>query len=107
MTISAKNEVYSNRYEKYSAFDNAISNDDLKRNILIISEALVKVIYTFHEKNINFFIDNDALVNENFINQIKGFLSHNPRAPHLIQRDSPVSKEFHKLLSQNLNSNSN
>lgn len=68
MTISAKDEVYANRNEKYSVFDNAISNDDLKRNILIISEALVKVIYTFHEKNINFFIDNESLVNENFIN---------------------------------------
>lgn len=68
MTISAKDEVYSSRFEKYSVFDNAISNDDLKRNILIISEALVKVIYTFHEKNINFFIDNDSLINEHFIN---------------------------------------
>ena len=68
MTISAKDNVYTNRNEKYSVFDKAISNDDLKRNILIISEALVKVIYSFHEKNINFFIDNDSLINENFIN---------------------------------------
>lgn len=81
-----------------------MSNEDLRRNILILSEALVKVIYTFHEKNINFFIDNDSIVNESFLEQIKGFLSKNPRSPQHIQRDSPISKEFFKLLGQNVNS---
>jgi hypothetical protein len=42
-------------------------------------------------------------VSEAFLNQIKSFLSKNPRAPHLIQRDSPISKEFYKLLGQNVN----
>ena len=84
MTITAKDAVYNSRYQKYSVFDTALDNDDLRRNILIISEALVKVIYTFHEKNINFFIDNDSIVSENFLEQIKGFLSKNPRSPHLI-----------------------
>ncbi len=68
ITISAKSNIYNNRNEKYSVFDTAISNDDLSRNILVISEALVKVIYTFTEKKMNFFIDNEFLVSQNFIN---------------------------------------
>jgi len=52
----------------------------------------------------NFFIDNDAIVNLNFIEQIKNYLQKNPRAPHMIQRDSPISKEFFRLLGQNVNS---
>jgi hypothetical protein len=79
-------------------FDTAINNDDLKRNILILSEALVKIIYTFKDMNMNFFIDNDSIVSSSFIDQVKGFLSKNPRAPHMIQRDSPISKEFYRLL---------
>ena len=104
LTITAKDQKYTNRYQKYSVFDNTLRNDDLRRNILIISEALVKLVYAFHEKNINFFIDNDAIVSESFLEQIKTFLSKNPRAPLMIQRDSPISKEFHKLLGQNVNS---
>ena len=98
MTITAKDEKYSNRYQKYSVFDKSLNNDDLRRSILIISEALVKLVYAFPEKNLNFFIDNDSIVSESFIDQIKGFLAKNPRAPHYIQRDSPISKEFFKLL---------
>jgi hypothetical protein len=71
----------------------------MKRNILILSEALVKIIYTFNDMNMNFFIDNESIVNNTFIDQIKSFLSKNPRAPHIIQRDSPFSKELYKLLS--------
>jgi hypothetical protein len=75
----------------------------LKRNILIISEALVKIVYAFSDKNLNFFIDNESIVNNDFLEQIKGFLAKNPRSPLKIQRDSPISKEFHKLLGQNVN----
>ena len=94
LTISAKKDMYISRTDKYSVFDNAISNDDLKRNILIISEALVKVIYSFTDKSVNFFLENDSLLNETSIDQVKDFLLKNPRAPHMIQRNSPISKEF-------------
>ena len=88
----------SHRYQKYSVFDTALNNDDLRRNILLLNEALVKVIYTFQDMNINFFIDNDSIVSEPFIDLMKAFLAKSPRAPHMIQRDSPISKELFKLL---------
>ena len=68
-----------------------------------MSEALVKLVYSFHDSQLNYFLDNNSLIADDFIDQIKDFLLSNPRAPHLIQRDSPLSKEFYKLLGQNLN----
>mmetsp|Transcript_42944 Transcript_42944/g.41301 ORF Transcript_42944/g.41301 Transcript_42944/m.41301 type:complete len:257 (+) Transcript_42944:565-1335(+) len=105
-TISAKNEVYRSKNEKYTVFDNAISKDDLRRNIQIISEALIQIIYNFNSRSINYFIDNPSLINTHFFDQMTNFLLKNPRAPHMIQRDSDLSKEFQKLLTINLNSNS-
>lgn len=84
LTISARETQNTHRYEKYSVFDTAISNDDLRRNILILSEAIVKIVYTFKDPNINFFIDNDSIVSETYTNQIKNFLAKNPRAPHML-----------------------
>lgn len=60
------------------------------------------LIYTFHDSAINYFIDNESLVQDSALDQVKSFLERNPRAPHMIQRDSPVSKEIHRLLSQNI-----
>jgi hypothetical protein len=37
------------RYQKYSVFDTTLSNSELRRNILIISEALVHLVYSFHD----------------------------------------------------------
>ena len=84
MTVSAKGDRYTNRYQKYSVFDTVISNEDLKRNILIFSEALVHLVYSFHDTSINYFIDNNALITDSYIDQIKSFLIKNPRAPHMI-----------------------
>lgn len=64
-----------------------------------MSEALVHLVYTFHDTSINYFIDNEAIVNNDYLDQIKTFIAKNPRAPHMIQRDTPVSKEFFKLMS--------
>lgn len=104
VTISARDSsLLTHRFQKYSVFDRTLkSPEDLRRNILIISEALVKVIYPFQDKSISFF--SDSLVSLDFIRHMGLFLASNPRAPHLIQRDSPVSKEFYRLLSQNVNS---
>ena len=103
LTISAKNEQYFHKNQKYSVFDKALSNEDLKRNILIISEALVKLIYNFEDKNTNFLLEREDLVNDTSINSIKSYLLKNPRAPHLMQRDSKVSKDFQKMLGTNVN----
>jgi hypothetical protein len=104
ITISSKDEIYSHRTQKFSVFDTSLSTSDLKQNILIISEALIKVIYSFGEKNFNYFIDNEQAVSDDFLTQIKGFMQKTSRAPHLIQRDTLVSKEFFKLMQQNLGS---
>jgi hypothetical protein len=103
LTLTAKDVKYSNRYQKYSVFDTSINNEELRRNILILSEALVKVIHTFQDRTINFLVDNNQIVSEDYLEQLKGFMSKNARAPHMIQRDSLISKEFYKLLSQNVN----
>ena len=52
-------------------FDTVINNDDLKRNILAITEPLVKLIYTFTDSNIDLFTENDPVVNNDFLDQIK------------------------------------
>ena len=110
MTVTANPEKHSNRYQKYSVFDTGkvgedfgINNEELRRNILILSEALVHLIYSFKDKEITYFIDNNLLVSDSYLNQTKAFLAKNPRAPHLIQRDSPVSKELSRLLGLNVN----
>ena len=66
MTVTAKPEKHSNRYQKYSVFDTGrvgedfgINNEELRRNILILSEALVHLIYSFKNKEITYFIDNN------------------------------------------------
>jgi len=53
----------------------------LKRNILILSEALAHIVYAFHDKSISYFIDNESLVSDSYLDQIKTFLGSNPRAP--------------------------
>lgn len=76
LTISGKDtSKYTNRYQKYSVFDRTLSSPEaLRRNILILSEALVKLIYNFQDKSINFFLDTDSTVCLDFINQVATFL---------------------------------
>jgi hypothetical protein len=102
VTISAKEDLYVNRYQKYSVFDRSLNTKDLKKNLLVITEPLMKLIYTFTDKNINLLQDNDPVVDEKIIEQAKTFLSATPRAPHMILRDSQNSKEMQKLFSQNV-----
>ena len=71
ITLTAKGEKHFHRYQKFSLFDNDLNNEELRRNILILSEALVHLVYTFHEPTITYFIDNQALVSDQYINQIK------------------------------------
>jgi hypothetical protein len=51
---------------------------------LILSEALVQLVYNFKDKEINYFLDNNQLVSDSFLDQSKAFFAKNPRAPHLI-----------------------
>jgi len=64
ITLSTSKEKLRSRWEKFSVFDKDFSNQELSRNILIAGEALIKLIYQFNERNINFFIDNDAIVSQ-------------------------------------------
>jgi len=68
LTITTKGDKAAHRYHKYSAFDTVLQNDDLTRNIQIISEALVHLVYSFRDTSINYFIDNGSVVNERYIN---------------------------------------
>lgn len=67
LTITSNDEQFSNRYQKYSVFDRVINDDELIRNVQIISEALVKLVYVFKNTHINFFLDNAQLVDKQFI----------------------------------------
>lgn len=60
------------------------------------------MVYSFHDNSITYFVDNESLVTDAYLLEITNFLSRNPRAPHMIQRDTPLSKEFQRLLSLNL-----
>ena len=70
LTITAKGEKAAYRSQKYSAFDKVLQNDEVKRNVQIISEAIVHVVYGFHEASIKYFIDNESIVEKSYIDQI-------------------------------------
>ena len=72
LSLSARDYTgLTHRYQKYSVFDDKVSNlHDLRRNLLIISEALVKLIYEFKDHSINFFLDNESVVDMQYMEQI-------------------------------------
>lgn len=101
LTVTAKDTIYSNRYQKYSVFDKSLNSDNLKRNILILTDTIAHLIYTFADKNHVLISDADekTIIDDKYYQDIKTFLQGTARAPFLVTRDSAPSKEIQRLMS--------
>lgn len=111
MVLTSKADKQLHRYQKYSLFDQTLSGsalEQVKRNVLILSEALVHLVYDFNSagkgSEITYLVHNEQLISQEYLTQLTAFLASNPRAPHMLQRDSTLSKEFQRLLAQNIQS---
>lgn len=62
LTVTANNRNYESNFQKYSFRDQTLDLVNLKRNILIISEAILQTVYEFGDRKINYFIvkENEA-----------------------------------------------
>jgi hypothetical protein len=69
--------------------------DILSRNILYISESLMKVIYNLEGKD--FLSDETEAVNKFFLSQIQEFMTQNSRFPTHITRGSTTLKQLEEV----------
>lgn len=106
ITVTANNENYPSNFLKYSIRDQTLDLVNLKRNTLIVSEALLQTACDFGEKKMNYFVSKnlaeETSINDDYLNQLKQLMKDNARAPHLVQRDSDFSVTLMNLLQANV-----
>ena len=56
--MSTKRQDFRYRHDKFPVFDRAYSAEDIRNNILVVAESIVKTIYSFNEKQMNIILQN-------------------------------------------------
>lgn len=80
-TVSTSKKACMSAFDKFSVFDTDFNSEVLAQNLLIFSEALVKVIYQFQDPTLTYILDNDSAINHDFVSRAKIFLQTNSRHP--------------------------
>lgn len=75
ITVTANNRNYQSNFLKYSIKDQTLDLANLKRNTLIVSEALLHTVYDFGDRKVNYFVSQnhaeETSIGDEYLNQLK------------------------------------